>query len=195
LIVDKGIKDLYELKLVNVQYHELLDRMCKEVSSSEKSAHFKEAIFRSIARGNFEFVFRIVKAKSNLLWCRGEDSMSIFAFAILHRQPKIFSLMYGLPVKVSMATSGDDKGNVLLHMTGRIEASILLNQIQGAALQMQRELQWFKVIFLVPNFSLILSQLTSRNSSLQTKWNFIFYNKICFVFYVHNVWILIHGMN
>jgi hypothetical protein len=149
------------MKLVNVQSHELLDHMCKEVSSSEKWNHIKEAVFCSIKRGNFEFVSRIVKAKSDLLWNLGEDSMPIFSFAVLHRQEKIFSLIYGLPVKNTMVTWVDKKGNITLHMTGKTEASIQLNQIQGAALQMQRELQWFKVISLIPNFSHILSLLTT----------------------------------
>jgi hypothetical protein len=139
------------MKLVNVQSHELLDHMCKEVSISQRKGLIDKAIFRSIVRGNFEFIFRIVKAKSNLMWSHPEDSMSIFAFAILHRQPKIFSLIYGLPVKKAVGTWVDKKGNIILHMTGRTEASIQLNQIQGAALQMQRELQWFKVISLIPN--------------------------------------------
>jgi hypothetical protein len=66
-------------------------------------------------------------------------------------------------------------GNIILHMTGKTEASIqVLNKIQGAALQMQRELQWLKVISLIPNSCHILSLLTTRNSRLQTKWNFIF---------------------
>ena len=66
-------------------------------------------------------------------------------------------------------------GNFILHMTRKTEASIqVLNKIQGAALQMQRELQWLKVISLIPNSCHILSLLTTRNSRRQTKWNFIF---------------------
>jgi hypothetical protein len=48
-------------------------------------------------------------------------------------------------------------GNIILHMIGKTKASIqVLNKIQGAALQMQRELQWFKVISLIPNSCHIL---------------------------------------
>ncbi|KAE8022821.1 hypothetical protein FH972_008590 [Carpinus fangiana] len=139
-----GIKGLYEMKLVDVQAHELLDHMCKEVSISPTTDTIKNAVFRSIEMGNFEFVFRMVKAKSSLIRSRDEDGMSIFAFATLHRQAKIFSLIYGLPLKNVMASWCDQKNNIILHMTGRTEASIQLNQIQGAALKMQRELQWFK---------------------------------------------------
>ena len=108
------------MKLVNVQSHELLHHMCKEVSSSEKWInHIIEAVFCSIKRGNFEFVSHIVKAKSKLVWSHGEDSMSVFALAILHRQAKIFSLIYGLLVKNAIATWFDKKNNIILHMTGK----------------------------------------------------------------------------
>jgi hypothetical protein len=150
------------MKLVSVQFHELLDHMCKEVSNSPTTRTMREAIFRSIAMGNPEFVFRMVKAKPSLICSRDEDGMSIFAFATLHRQAKIFSLTYGLPLRNIMATWRDHKNNIILHMTGATEASIQLNKIQGAALQMQRELQWFKVISLIPNHSHILSLLTTR---------------------------------
>jgi len=40
-------------------------------------------------------------------------------------------------------------------MTG---ASIELNRIPGAALQMQRELQWFKVILSFPTFTFTISR-------------------------------------
>ena len=42
--------------------------------------------------------------------------------------------------------------NNLLRMAGMSTTSTLLNQIPGATLKMQRELQWFKVIYLTLNF-------------------------------------------
>ena len=44
-------------------------------------------------------------------------------------------------------------GNNLLHEAGMSAPSTSLDHIAGAALQMQRELQWFKVISLTFNFS------------------------------------------
>ncbi|XP_062175046.1 uncharacterized protein LOC133880167 [Alnus glutinosa] len=138
------------MKLLHVQSQELLNCMCKEVSSLNDGqmmkAQVRLAIFRSIEEGNFDFIFGMVKAKPILKWSRGVDETSIFSFAVLHRQPKIFSLIYGLPIKKSMTTWVDNKGNTMLHMAGMTGASIQINQIPGAALQMQRELQWFKEV-------------------------------------------------
>ena len=44
-----------------------------------------------------------------------------------------------------MITSIDNSGNNMLHMAGFLAPSSQLSRIPGAALQMQRELQWFKV--------------------------------------------------
>ncbi|XP_059435319.1 ankyrin repeat-containing protein NPR4-like [Corylus avellana] len=138
------------MKLVHVQSHELLDSMCKEVSISNIEQRRKgcvySAIMHSIEKGNFEFVFGMVRTNQNLVWCRNENGSSIFSLAVRHRQAKIFSLIHRLGVKKTMTTQIDKKGNNILHMAGMRGASILLNRIPGAALQMQRELQWFKEV-------------------------------------------------
>ena len=157
MVIEKGIKDLYEMKLLRVQARELLVCMCNGVSNSSieqrKKGRVDSAIIRSIEKGNFEFIFRMVRANPNLLWSRGENDSSIFSISVRHRQAKIFSLIYRLGVKKTMTTWVDKKGNNILHMAGKAGVSILLDRIPGAALQMQRELQWFKVISLISNFS------------------------------------------
>jgi len=142
------------MKLVHVQSLKLLDRMCNQVSVSNNEQRLKglvyDAIFRSIERGNFEFNFHIVRASPDLLWRTNykEHSRPIFSCAVLHRQAKIFSLIYRLDVKNALTDWVDHERNSVLHMAGMTGGSILLNQIPGAALQMQRELQWFQVISL-----------------------------------------------
>jgi hypothetical protein len=144
------------MKLVHSQSHKLLDLMCKQVSKSNHEQRLKGGVFdavtRSVERGNFKFVFDIVRAIPKLLWVRDGDSTSIFSFAVLHRQANIFSLIYQLGVKKTMTSWINKKGNNILHMAGMTRASIELNRIPGAALQMQRELQWFQVISLFSNF-------------------------------------------
>jgi hypothetical protein len=125
--------------------------MCKEVSISNPEERVKgqvrDAIICSSKKGNFDFIFGMVKANPDLLWSHTVDNTSIFSIAVLHRQAKIFSLVYGLDVKKPMTTWVNKEGNIMLHMAGMIGASILLNRIPGAALQMQRELQWFNIYF------------------------------------------------
>ncbi|XP_062175427.1 uncharacterized protein LOC133880493 isoform X4 [Alnus glutinosa] len=145
-----GIEDLYEMKLVHVQSHELLDRMCKEVliSNIEKRGKGRvyDAIFRSIQKGIFEFIFGKVRANPDLVWSQDKDSRTIFSLSVLHRQAKIFSLIYRLDLKKALTYRRDNYRNHILHMAGMTGASTLINRIPGPALQMQRELQWFKEV-------------------------------------------------
>ena len=113
-----------------------------------------EAILHAIKEGIFEFVFDIVKADPQLVWSHDKKSTSIFSVAVHYRHAKIFSLIYGLDIKSALASARDSSNkNNLLHMAGMLAPSTSVNDIPGAALQMQRELQWFKVLSLTFNFS------------------------------------------
>ncbi|XP_035547794.1 ankyrin repeat-containing protein ITN1-like [Juglans regia] len=138
------------MKLVHEQSRQLLHHMCKEILISEVEGRVKgcvyQAIFRSIKEGVFEFVHDVVKANPDLLWSKDGNLRNIFSYAVLCRQAKIFSLIYGLDAKNNIAYDRDNSGNNMLHMAGMPPVSIMLNRIPGAALQMQRELQWFKEV-------------------------------------------------
>ena len=146
------------MKLAHFLSHELLCRMMDPISISDTQQRatgmVNVAIVRAIMEGNFEFVFEIVKADPDLVWSHDEKSANIFSVAVEYRHAKIFSLIYGHPLKRVLAQSVDRLyRNNLLHMAGMLAPSTSLNQVAGAALQMQRELQWFKVISLTFNFS------------------------------------------
>ncbi|KAM4081410.1 hypothetical protein ACJW30_11G089600 [Castanea mollissima] len=145
-----GIEHLYEIKLAHSLSRELLSRMKDQILSSNAqqraTGNVEEAILRAIKEGIFEFVFDIVKADRQLVWSHDEKSSSIFSVAVQYRHAKIFSLIYGLDIKSALASSTDSIGNNLLHMAGMSAPSTSLDHIAGAALQMQRELQWFKEV-------------------------------------------------
>ena len=123
-------------------------------TEQRKVSHVGDAIVRATKEGNFEFVFKILKADPQLVWSNDGKSKNIFSVAVQYRQAKIFSLIYGLDIKIALADTRDDfYDNNLLHMAGMLAPSTSLNDIPGAALQMQRELQWFKVISLTFNFT------------------------------------------
>ena len=146
------------MKLAHFLSLELLSRMKYQILISNTQQRttigVDRAILRAIKEGIFEFVFDVVKADSQLVWTRDSKSSSIFSVAVQHRHAKIFSLIYGLDIRSALADSIDSHyRNTLLHMAGMLAPSTSLNHIAGAALQMQRELQWFKVISLTLNFS------------------------------------------
>lgn len=117
---------------INVLDHEMINTLC-------------EALWEAAARGNEEFFIKVLQMVPELVWHQNEKGATIFMHAIKFRQPKIFSLIHGFGSKQAMATETDNHGNNMLHMAALMAPSSQLNRIQGAALQMQRELQWFKV--------------------------------------------------
>ncbi|KAF5441852.1 hypothetical protein F2P56_010644 [Juglans regia] len=148
-----GITQLYEMKKIHDQYNELLSHMCKVISESKtqqlKDGRVYSAITRATKNGSFEFVSKMLETDLRFIRYRDGDRRNIFMLAVLHRQEKIFSILYSRDTMMSynaMKCLQDAKGNNILHMAGMLEHSTRVNQIPGAALQMQRELQWFKEV-------------------------------------------------
>ena len=78
-----------------------------------------------------------------------EGEFYIFLVAITECQEKVYNFLYQISGhKVFLAIDWMNGDNAL-HLAGRLAPSHRLNKITGAALQMQRELQWFKVILTV----------------------------------------------
>ena len=148
------------MKLVHFQSREILSRMCEEILTlnreQRRNCGVYTAIFRAIKEGIFEFVFEIIRVNPDLIWTQDDEDKNIFSAAVLYRRAKIYSLIYSVDLKNVLTYDGDTSFNNMLHMAGKLAGSTQLNRIPGAALQMQRELQWFKVISLTSYFSVAL---------------------------------------
>ena len=144
------------MKSIHEHSGELLRVMCKRISPlnvrEEKNVVYF-AIFCAIKEGHYEFVEKVLDADPYVIWGRGKDGITVFQQAVLYREAKIFSLLHGHVVKESVMYIKDAFRNNVLHMAGLLPASIRFKRIQGAVLQMQRELQWFKVIPLTLYFT------------------------------------------
>ncbi|KAL5567470.1 hypothetical protein UlMin_024045, partial [Ulmus minor] len=143
------INHIYELKLVHIQSIELLNRMCKVIETLDENqieeAQIRYALVEAASRGIIEYITNITKAIPKSMW-NGNFAFDIFESAIRNREAKVFSLIYGLDDKRSIANLVNSNREVLLHVTGYIASSRKLNLIPGVALQMQRELQWYKEV-------------------------------------------------
>ncbi|XVF14931.1 hypothetical protein REPUB_Repub09cG0103600 [Reevesia pubescens] len=146
-----GVTRIYELKLTHLQAKELLICICREVSNLEDEfkieALVKKAVFESVKQGIVEFVTEIMKHYPEVVWFCDEKDRNIFFVATAERQEKIFSLVYKTGAKKnSLATHWDKDFNNMLHQAAFLAPSSQLDRVSGAALQMQRELQWFKEV-------------------------------------------------
>lgn len=164
VFIVSGIRQIYGQKLSHVQAHEILRCFCRKIAGFDESqlrkASAYEAMLHAAKHGVFEFIKEMTQVNPGLLFVFDGDSRGIFSHAILCRQEKIFNYIYRLRGRKQVITSHVDVfDNNLLHLAGMLAPSSELDRRSGAALQMQRELQWFKVflshiIFILNHFSL-----------------------------------------
>ncbi|KAJ9684844.1 hypothetical protein PVL29_017029 [Vitis rotundifolia] len=147
-----GIKSIRAQKLRHAQAVKLLQGICTELRNIKPDRvlgyRVHQAVIQAVKQGNVEFVTGMIKSIPELVWNGDINDRNIFSIAILNRQEKIFNLLHGLTnVKKMKVTSADDRfGNNMLHLAAMLAPSDQLDGISGAALQMQRELQWFKEV-------------------------------------------------
>ncbi|KAL5568421.1 hypothetical protein UlMin_024996 [Ulmus minor] len=145
-----GINHIYELKLVHIQSIELLNRMCKVIETLDENqiedAEIRGALVVAASQGIIEYVTNITKAIPKTMW-HANFAHIIIESAIRNREAKVFSLIHGLDDKQAIANIINySNHDTLLHVTGYIANSRKLNLIAGVALQMQREMQWYKEV-------------------------------------------------
>jgi hypothetical protein len=158
LIIDLGIKQIYEMKLLHHQAHQLLLQMCSQVKQMNRD-HVKDAVFVAVRSGIVEFIDEILKVDDTLVSVTDEMERGIMYHAVLHRHAKVYRLIYGIVKNnwIKRVALCDKSCNTLLHMTAMLEPSTPRDRIAGEALKMQSELQWFKVISLILYFSDVLT--------------------------------------
>jgi hypothetical protein len=115
--------------------------------SSNLVQYHMTLIFEAAKVGNVEFLIILIRSYPDLIWQRDENNMSIFHIAILYRHKSVLNLIYEIGTnKESIASYCTFKTeNNMLHLAGQLPPLDRLNIVSGAALQMQRELLWFKV--------------------------------------------------
>ncbi|XP_010251697.1 PREDICTED: uncharacterized protein LOC104593512 isoform X2 [Nelumbo nucifera] len=161
------IKRVYNKKLMHKQSVELVKRICEQLEDisaqiedgriENMEAPFYQvrgAMHLAAENGIEELIIECLNHFPGQVWyvlddqhCRYHKRASYqgtpFHTAIVYRQEKIFNLIH--------RTGGFKKmlsfyGSNMLHLVAKLAPSSRINCVSGAALQMQRELQWFKEI-------------------------------------------------
>ncbi|KAF3962047.1 hypothetical protein CMV_013399 [Castanea mollissima] len=129
--------------------YQLVERLSKEVQpfqDTQSSYDFPTVLFDAAKFGNAEFLNILISSYPDIIWIADNQNRSLFHIAVLNRQESVFNLIYEIAaVKEIILTYVDDKNENILHLAGYLAPSSRLNIVSGAALQMQRELLWFKV--------------------------------------------------
>uniref|UniRef100_A0A251TBZ0 Putative ankyrin repeat-containing domain, PGG domain protein n=1 Tax=Helianthus annuus TaxID=4232 RepID=A0A251TBZ0_HELAN len=145
------IKNLHDKKLVNDEASNLLGCIFKEIRGMSdlelQRMEIDKVVHNAIKHGIVEFVDELLTYNPDFIWRKDKRGRTIFSHAIILRQEKIFSLFYRLrPKKSIVASRHDIFHNNFLHLAAKLSPPAQLDRISGAALQMQRELQWYKEV-------------------------------------------------
>ncbi|CAA2964728.1 ankyrin repeat-containing ITN1-like isoform X1 [Olea europaea subsp. europaea] len=141
-----GIQGVIEKKIMQSQVLELVECLWKQVifllDDSEIAKLLRSPsrpLFIAAEFGNFQFIRELILSYPDLIWKVDEQSRSIFHIAVIHRQEKIFKLLYDIGAHKDLITSykNPNNGN-MLHLAAKLAPSNRLKIVSGAALQMQR---------------------------------------------------------
>jgi len=135
---------------MNTLAHQLVERLWKMVGipHNQFSSNMVQTLILEAAKvGNVEFLIILIRSYPDLIWQQNKNNMSLFHIAIVYRQESVFNLIYELGTnKNHLASCKTSETNEnMLHLAGQLAPLDRLNIVSGAALQMQRELLWFKV--------------------------------------------------
>ncbi|KAL5842805.1 hypothetical protein ACOSQ3_013408 [Xanthoceras sorbifolium] len=104
-------------------------------------------IFVAAEHGNDQFLSKLIDKYPDLIFKVNEHQLSIFHIAVLNRHEKIFNLIYETgSIKDLIVVKEDEEKNIILHLAAKLPPPNRLNIVSGAALQLQRELLWFKEV-------------------------------------------------
>ncbi|KAL7228465.1 hypothetical protein ACSBR2_007224 [Camellia fascicularis] len=146
----KHIKEenIAEKKRLHDQALKLVKFLCDEIANSNHSTAkkiFQLALFQATSHGIVEIVEQILRSYPNAIYLKNDNEQSIFHLAIECRHEKVFNLIHQVgEFKTIFLTQRDKLKNNALHLAGKLAPQQQRYLKAGPALQMQRELQWFK---------------------------------------------------
>lgn len=152
------VKHIKDTKLMHHQTLQLLKCLSREILGldySQSSSVFGPPILRAARLGILEVVEEISESFPPAVWYMDKQHHHIFLLAVKNRRENVFNLIYQLGEDRNLVTQTSDiEENTILHLAGKLAPPHQLNLVSGAALQMQRELQWYKEVekIVVPDF-------------------------------------------
>lgn len=155
LIIGATIRHMKDAKQMNKSAHELLKCFCSEISqvnSKEILETVRKAALSASEFGIPEVLEQLLSSFPGIL-AQEETLLHIFRLAIVNRHSNVFNLLLQMNQRKSLSAQVlDEHGNNILHLTAKLPPQSQLNLHSSPALIMQRELMWFKVVYLIPFF-------------------------------------------
>ncbi|KAJ0550913.1 putative PGG domain, ankyrin repeat-containing domain superfamily [Helianthus annuus] len=135
----------------------VLHRVCNEIDELENSGNalYTQPILEAACQNAYEVVHGILLRLPKAIDSTNKSGYDIIHLAIINRSEKIYNLIYDIGTRKNLyRVYKDSYENNILHLAGRLAPSTVLNQRTGAALQLQRELQWREEVkkFVFPTY-------------------------------------------
>ncbi|KAL5802140.1 hypothetical protein ACOSQ4_030445 [Xanthoceras sorbifolium] len=149
-----SIKMVRDAKLKHIYAVELVNHVCTQLSSMsfQQIIQFldnpKPIMGIAVAGGIEEIVRTLLQHFPDLIEYNVMLERNILQVAIEYRQEKIVNIIKKSSRIATMNLCGyvREAGNTTLHLAGKLAPAFKLYSVSGAALQMQRELRWFKEV-------------------------------------------------
>ncbi|KAL3623604.1 hypothetical protein CASFOL_032420 [Castilleja foliolosa] len=143
-------KKIHRRKQVHQQALEIVKCLCKNMESLDYLSAlliYVDVMLTAARLGVHEVIEELVATFPSAIYSPNSNNQLIFHVAVENRSEKVFNLIYQTRnLKDQYFDMADKSGNTLLHLAGKLAPSHKLNLVSGAALQMQRELQWFQEV-------------------------------------------------
>ncbi|KAD5961895.1 hypothetical protein E3N88_13368 [Mikania micrantha] len=151
------IKQIQKKKVMHTQALQLLRFICGEIAKLD-SKRIRDLIGQPLqaaaAMGNVEVVEEILISIPDAIYLVNANKHGVFQIAISNRKANVFNLIYQITTQRHLLLDQIDTSyNNALHLAANMVGGTkdettydLRSSAPGAALQMQRELQWFKVV-------------------------------------------------
>ncbi|KAJ0111032.1 hypothetical protein Patl1_01709 [Pistacia atlantica] len=173
-----GIKEVHDAKLTHKFALELVKSVVVAFSPLSDSQIYEfflqsDIITKAASSGIVEIVKICLQMVPDIFWL-STDQQTLLKVAVQYRQEKILTLVHNTVVynKFTSPKPIDEFKNSILHLAARLAPPHHLRVVSGAALQMQREVQWFKVTtpvkstYHVAYLTQLLVYLNSNNMAL-----------------------------
>ncbi|GKC79753.1 ankyrin repeat-containing domain, PGG domain protein [Tanacetum coccineum] len=144
-----AIKNIQDIKirneLGNVTMKILFKIMIQKKDPVDVRKVLGSAIAKAVKYGIYELIEECILAYPAIIWSEFEG-YNLFHLAIKERQVRVYNLVYQMSGHKAFAASELHGEENALHIAAKLAPSHRLSTITGAALQMQRELQWYKEV-------------------------------------------------
>ncbi|CAE6196810.1 unnamed protein product [Arabidopsis arenosa] len=133
-------------KLVEDIWNLIIQKSDEEVSDLLRKP--TRLLFDAASCGNVEFLVILIRSYPDLIWKVDRRNRSLFHIAAINRHESIFNIIYELGAIKDLIASYREEAtnNTLLHLVASLPPHDRLHIVSGAALQMQREILWFKAV-------------------------------------------------